>query len=289
MTGNPGGHAWRPLDRRGRRPYVQIMPSSSNTESRTTLQTVERALSFLEFVAEARTPPRVRDVAEGLGLNITTTYHLFNTLLARNYITRDSDGKLRVGTRATLLYNSLVRTLAPSRELRPIVERLAAETDETAYLTSLVGTGVVIQAVIEGSQTLRVSGLNVGYSGQEHVRASGKAVLAQLSDPARTAVLEPQLAMLGDAERQKFLGAFGAELEGIRSRGYATDDQGYERGICCVAAPYFGSDGQVVGSITISAPAVRYTRSKRTLTTAVIEAAAHASRILGHQARDPAS
>jgi DNA-binding IclR family transcriptional regulator len=255
-------------------------------DQRTTLQTVERALSFLEFVAEARTPPRVREVAEGLGLNITTTYHLFNTLHARGYVTRDADGKLRIGTRAALLYHAMVRTMVPSRALRPVVEQLAASTQETAYLTSLVDTGVVIQAVIEGSQTLRVSGLYVGYSGQEHLRASGKAVLAHLDDEGRAALLQRHLATLGDRERRAFLTAFSAELEAIRQRGYALDDQGYERGICCVAAPYFAADGQVVGSFTVSVPAVRFPRARRALTAAVVNAATTASNVLGFSAPD---
>ena len=48
-----------------------------------TLQTVERALSFLEYVATAPVPPNVRDVAKALDLNITTSYHLLRTLVAR--------------------------------------------------------------------------------------------------------------------------------------------------------------------------------------------------------------
>ena len=37
---------------------------------------------------------------------------------------------------------------------------------------------MVIQAIAEGSQQLRVGGLQVGYQGHTHARAAGKALLA---------------------------------------------------------------------------------------------------------------
>ena len=77
---------------------------SDNEKAPTTLQTVKRALAFLEAVAEARQPPRLRDVAQTLGINVTSSYHLLNTLQLAGYVTRDPDGTFRIGGRAAILY-----------------------------------------------------------------------------------------------------------------------------------------------------------------------------------------
>jgi DNA-binding IclR family transcriptional regulator len=162
---------------------------SDNEKTPTTLQTVERALAFLETVAQARRPPRLKEVAEALGINVTTSYHLLNTLQMAGYLTRDSDGSLRIGGRTAILYQGLVRNFALGRELTPVIEELSGSTGETAYIAALNREKVIIQAVVEGDQAVRVTGLYVGFSGSEHIRASGKAVLAHLPDEQRNAAL----------------------------------------------------------------------------------------------------
>lgn len=244
--------------------------------ARTTLQTVERALSFLEFVADAHPPPTVREVAHGLGLNITTTYHLFNTLHARGYISRDESGGLGLGAATAALYRAMVDETAHGTDLQQIAERVTEETGETSYLSVRIGHRVVIKALAEASQTLRVGGLTLGYSGMEHVRASGKAVLAHLDHQALQQCLE-EIDGLDAGVRAELL----AELEAIRTGGVALDNEDYEPGVCCVAAPYFRADGQVAGSIAVSAPAMRFPEERGQLMTVVLRAAAELSEALG--------
>jgi IclR family acetate operon transcriptional repressor len=162
---------------------------SDSEKPPTTLQTVERALTFLEAVAQARRPPRLKEVAQSLGINVTTSYHLLNTLQVAGYLTRDSDGALRVGGRAAILYQGLVRNFALGRELMPVIAELSGSTGETAYVAALYHDKVIIQGLVEGDQAVRVTGLYVGFSGSEHIRASGKAVLAHLADQQRNAAL----------------------------------------------------------------------------------------------------
>jgi len=47
--------------------------------------------------------------------------------------------------------------------------------------------------------------------------------------------------------------------ETVRKRGYATDLQELENGVCCVAAPIRGRSGDVVGAISASAVELRMT------------------------------
>ena len=47
------------------------------------------------------------------------------------------------------------------------------------------------------------------------------------------------------------------ELDEIRQRGYATDDEEYLPGICCLAVPIRDADSRVVASVAVHAPSSR--------------------------------
>lgn len=235
----------------------------------------------METVAQARRPPRLKEVAQALGLNTTTSYHLLNTLLGAGYLTRDGDGSLRIGSRTAILHQGLVRHFVIGRDLMPVVEELSARTGETAYVAALNRQSVVIQALAEGDHAVRATGLYVGFSGSEHIRASGKAVLAHLPAAQRGSILARCMAAATDDQLQAAID----DLENVRVQGWALDDGQFQEGVYCIAAPFFGSGGSVAGSVSVSVPATRFPAIRHTLTDAVRDAAAQASNVLGH---DPA-
>lgn len=254
------------------------MKSSDNEKRPTTLQTVERALAFLETVAQARRPPRLKEVAQALGINTTTSYHLLNTLQMAGYLTREGDGTLRMGGRSAILYQGLVRNFALGRELMPVIEDLSASTGETAYIAALNREKVIIQALVEGDQAVRVTGLYVGFSGSEHIRASGKAVLAHLPARQRDAALSHCLPGASTAALEVAI----RELDNVRQQGLALDDGHFQDGVCCIAAPFFRSGGSVAGSLAVSVPAARFAAARERIADAVRSSARRASELLGY-------
>jgi DNA-binding IclR family transcriptional regulator len=63
------------------------------------------------------------------------------------------------------------------------------------------------------------------------------------------------------------------ELERVRERGYAYDDEETLVGLRCVAAPIYSSEGTVVAAISFSVPAYRFTPRQEAFTAAVLDAA----------------
>jgi IclR family transcriptional regulator, acetate operon repressor len=244
----------------------------------TTLRTVERALQVLEIVAARPELPQVRDVADELGHNLSSTYHLVNTLIGRGYLVKNEAGRLAIGRKIGVLNSSYVQRFDFGGTVRPLIAELAATSGETVYLTRFIAESSVIEVVQESKHSLRVTGLNVGYSGLEDRRASGKAVLAQLGDAELQSVFARLHPELTGAAADRALGALRAELVTIRDQGYAFDNEDFDQGVCCIAAPYFvgGSapgSGRVGGAVAVSAPAVRIDRLNGTIRDQVLATA----------------
>ncbi|WP_342659961.1 HTH-type transcriptional regulator XynR [Rhodococcus ruber] len=256
------------------------MNRKSTSQSQPTLQTVERALNFLEFVAAARTPPTVQQVSVGLGLNITTCYHLMRTLLSRGYLERRSDATLRLGGSVGALFRTYQLGFNVNEKLSAIVTDLAETTAETSFLSTLDDRNVILKVLIEGSQPLRVGGLYVGLTGNEPRRAAGKAVLAHADADLREEIIERSSSDLTPTARRRFLAALSRELEDVRTRGYAVDVD-TSPGITSIGCPIFDQGGSVVGAIGIVAPTSRFDEAREKLVGDVSDAAREATTALG--------
>ena len=256
-------------------------PGPERKTAAATLQTVERALAFLELIAMSGSELSVREVAGRLGINLATCYHLYNTLAAHGYVERNPDQTLRVGQQAAVLYDGYRRAFSGQRRMQEFVAELAAATTETAWLSTLAGDAVVLTAYAESPQPVRATGLYVGLAGLEHVRSSGKAVLAHLDDERRERILRKSLSGIAPAQHPAIRDALERDLAVVRERGWALDDEDYNAGIVGVAAPFFSSDGAVLGAVGVWAPSARAHQSLDVLAERVVAAAREASALFG--------
>ena len=253
------------------------------------LRTADRALALLEFVAGSPVDPAIKDAARSLGLNLTTTYHLANTLEARGYLVKDGQGKLRIGPKVAMLHQGFVRRLQPAVDFDPVLRRLSQRTGETAYLATWERGDAVLQAVVEGAHPVRVTGLYIGLRGDSHCRASGKAVLAYLPPEELSEFLSGHPLTRRTPNTITGVRRLRADLEETARRGWALDNEEFAVGVACVAVPYFGPDGRVQGALTVSAPASRWLEAKDRFQVAVRSAGEEASRLLGYAGPYPRS
>lgn len=247
------------------------------------LGTVRRALRVLDLFVESRGPLSPRAIASRLGLNISSVYHLLNTLTHDGYVIRDpATARYALGAKVPRLYAAYVDTLGSSPRLSEIVQRLAAETHESAYLALYRAGQVVVAEIVESTQAVRVATLYVGYSENLHARALGKAVLAHVPAEAVAAHFAAEPPRQLTRRTLVELDAIEAELRRVAAHGYAEDLEEFAEGVCCAAAPFFGHDGLVAGALAISQPHFRYQRECERIVDAVRRAAHDASAALGY-------
>jgi len=247
------------------------------------IQSVARALRILDTLTQHPQGLGVVDIAKHLALNVSTTHHLVNTLVEAEYVTQLESGQYQLGQAVSRLSAAYALIQQPEARLLKLLNQLVHTTQETGYLAGWQDGEVVVQAMVEGSQQLRVGGLQPGYRGYTHARAAGKALLAHLAPEQLDTYLATHPMERRTAHTLTSPTALKTELREIARQSYALDQEEFADGVGCVAAPIFSGEGQAVAAYSISAPAWRLTQNFKPFVAAVVQAAKEASVALGYR------
>ncbi|GAX89039.1 IclR family transcriptional regulator [Effusibacillus lacus] len=221
------------------------------------VKSVERALQILERVSLAKNGIGVTELAKELNMYKSTIHRVLATLTHLGYIEQDPETeRYKLGYKLLEVSSRLLNNLDIRREAMPYLQELTDLTNEVVHLVVLNKGQVVYIEKVEGTETIRMHS-RVGNRAPVHCTGVGKAILAylpeaQVREIIRQYGLEPHtpktLSTLEDLLQ---------DLQQIRERGYALDDEENELGITCVAAPIFDHTGSVAASISVSAPTIR--------------------------------
>lgn len=217
------------------------------------IQAVERAFDVLEALHRLERAG-VTEVATELGIAKSTAHSHLNTLHKQEYVVKEND-EYRIGLRL-LGFGAHVRSQMPMYAVgKSEIKELAAETGELAnLLVEEHGRGIYVHREI-GKKAVHLD----TYAGKRvylHSTALGKCILAEKSEAEVDAILNkygmPAITDRTITDRDEL----DAEMETIRRRGYAIDDEERLTGLRCVAAP-IKMNNTVVGSISVSGPVSR--------------------------------
>lgn len=230
-------------------------------EAKHPVATSRKTIRILESLKE-RDGARVTELADALAMNKSTVHNHLSTLEAEELVVRDGP-RYRIGLRF-LDFGGYARSrmgLYPVAESE--VERLSEQTGELASLmTEQYGWGVYLLRS-KGSQAVDLD-IHAGSHCPLHQSALGKAIMAYLPDDRTREIidrrgLDPATPATITDRDELF-----EELETVRDRGFAVDDEEMLNGLRCVGAPITTADGTVVGSISVSAPTSRMRENRFT-------------------------
>jgi IclR family transcriptional regulator, acetate operon repressor len=223
------------------------------------------------LIASGETDGTAKELAKATGIAIPTTHHLLSTLVHERMLAKESTARYVLGMKVAVLADALERAVtAPVYLLEPL-RQLAATTGETSYVASWRRGDIQVQASIEGHHPVRVS-LPLGPYSEAHARATGKLLLAMTSEEVRRAYLaaHPPRALTPRTITDPM--GLEAEFEQIRANGYAVDEEQFQPGVSCAAAPVI-DEGVAVAAYSISVPSPRFAESKLRLIDAVLSVA----------------
>ena len=257
--------------------YLEIvMPAEAASDGRLPIaagriQSVARAARLLMLVAGGRTEPTAKALARSAGLPVPTAHHLLSTLVDEGLLAKDSKARYLLGVKVAVLADALERAMTPPEYLLEPLSELAVTTGETAYLATWHQGDIRVQASVEGTHPVRVS-LPLGPYTDGHARASGKVFLALVSHELRSAYLTSHPPRQLTPHTTVDAARLEEEFEAIRLNGYAIDEEQFQPGVCCAAAPVI-EEGFVVATYSISVPTQRFNENRPWLVDAVVTVA----------------
>jgi len=247
------------------------------------IQSVERALSLLELLADAPDGVRLNDISNTLGLNVSTCHHLLGTLMDRNYVAQSGkDRAYFLGNKVLELSRSRMRQFNLADATRGELQELNKRTGETVHLAVLQGDQLVTIAVLDSYHAVRVVSAPSGKADAAHATATGKAILAWLPETEIDRIIDhvgmTQFTEQTITDPEKLF----EELRLVRRNGFSMDREEYQPGVICIGAAIRDHAGAVIGAFSCSIPTMRADRKHlNSLQTEVKEVARSISDSLG--------
>lgn len=259
----------------------------SRTAEGNAVKSLAKALNILKLFTPAKSEWSVKEIVEALGIHKSSVQRLVTTLESQGFLqrTHPTRSNFRLGPVILMLANVASQTLDLRVVVRPLLERLTEQTLETSHLCVVDQFQCYYLDKIDSKQSVRIS----TYVGQRlplHCSAVGKTLMSGMTEEEVDRVIEecglPRFTEHTITDRQRLL----EELARIRAEGLAADNEEFEVGLRCLAAPVRDNHGRVVAAISFAGPVQRVSPDVlKRFAVYVKEAARGASETLGY---DPA-
>jgi IclR family acetate operon transcriptional repressor len=226
------------------------------------VQSVDRALSIIETLAEDDEGYRLSDLAVRTGLSTSTVHRLLATLEKRRFVQFDRyESKWHVGAQSFAVGATFARRRNFVAQAMPYLRKLRDLTRETANLAVVDDESIIVLTRIESREIMR-SLTKVGGRVAMVASGVGKAVLATYSDQDVNAIIRRQGMPRLTEKSIVRPGELFKELQTIRRQGYAVDDEEARMGLRCVAAVVYNDCGEPLAAISVSGMTSRVTDNR---------------------------
>jgi DNA-binding IclR family transcriptional regulator len=216
------------------------------------MRSVQRALDLLNVLQTYQHPVRLTDIARHAGLHLATVQRMLNVLVDNGFAVRYGNG-YTAGPAALSIAHAYLVSSPLTMIAQPIMQQLSAECGLTSSLYVPVAESRVLVSRVEGTNPLRYT-LPVGERFPLYLGAAGKTILAFMPDDARHDILDAVSTIEHADGTVKDMVAFRAEMDQVRTQGYARSAGERVLGITAVAAPVLDTAGTVHGALGLTGP-----------------------------------
>lgn len=213
---------------------------------------VERALNILEVTGGRREGLTNSEISRRLSIPKSSASYILRTLEKRGYLRRDGEsGRYHLGLKVLSLGREAQANFDIAEIAQPFMRGLVERIHLTCHLAVLdQGEAVYIEKV-DAPGFFKVNTW-VGRRMFLHSTSVGKALLARMPKAEAEAILRHHGFKKRTPKTIATLTRFAAELEMVRTRGYAVDDEENSLGARCVAAPIYDALGGVTAALGVS-------------------------------------
>lgn len=219
-----------------------------------TVNAVETSFDILEYI-QREEGAGVTALADDLSRSKGSIHAHLATLLDREYVVKDGD-EYRLSLRYVDLAESVKDRFGIYEVVTDELDELVDENKELAQFAVEEHGRAVYLYKTHGAKAVQTAS-RVGTREHLHCIALGKAILAHLTEERVEHVVDRHgLPGFTDNTITDYE-TLTEELERVRERGFAFDNEEKIQGLRCVAAPVRGRDGDVLGAVSVSGPSSR--------------------------------
>jgi DNA-binding IclR family transcriptional regulator len=216
----------------------------------TSLIGVERTVRILQALEQAESA-NLAEVSRRTSLNEATVLRYLLTLVPLGFVERLDTGRYRLGWELYRLGQRALTGYVPREAVRPTMEALLAEFNETVNFAYHKDDEVVIVEVFEGNRAIKKIS-DIGQSDPWHASALGKALMATMPDAEWRALLTQVGLPRLTAHTITSVSAMAKEIEQVRQRGFAIDHEESDEDLTCIAAVVPARTGKPQFAISVS-------------------------------------
>ena len=226
-------------------------------------QSGEKLLLILEYMVSQDSPMRLLDISKNLQLNSSTTLRFLTTLVNTGYVEQDEE---------TLKYYPTYKICALAGKMSMHNDIRAIARPYMLQLNKIFGESVCmaiednmksvyIEVIREQNQSL-MAVQSVGSMAPLHCTGIGKLFFLNYSDLEidRYIQVEGLNKFTDHTITSKW--QLMNEIQKIRERGYAYDEEEREIGARCLAFPIYDFSGKIIAGISVTGPVARLTDEK---------------------------
>ncbi|MFB6078094.1 MAG: IclR family transcriptional regulator [Halarchaeum sp.] len=218
------------------------------------VRTTAKTLTLIEELRDRGTSG-VTELADDLEMGKSAVHNHLTTLKEHGYVLQEGD-EYRLGLKFLEIGGHTRKEMEFYQIAEPEVKALADETGELAnLLVEEQGVGVYLMRS-KGADAVDLD----TYAGRRtylHTTGLGKAILAYLPEERIDEIVDEHGLERRTSRSIGTREELDAELQRVRERGYAIDDGERLEGLRCIAAPITQSSDEVIGAVSLSAPASR--------------------------------
>ena len=225
-----------------------------NEKQKYLIPSVNRTINIIRYMSDHREGVGQSELIAALGYPENSIFRILKTLAVQGLVRKiEGSSKFVLGDEFCLFGFKTANRYSLMDVAMPIMQKLAQKTRETVQLfTNYQGNAMMIHQ-IESVESLKVVG-QIGSLYEMHCSSPGKVMLANMQEEEFDNVINTYGTTPRTTRGSASIYAIRKELEEVKKNGYAIDDQEYQTGLRCIAAPVHNYLGQVIAALNISGP-----------------------------------
>jgi DNA-binding IclR family transcriptional regulator len=213
---------------------------------------IDKALDVLDILAGAKRPLGLGEVVSASGLPKPTVRRLLLGLIQQSFVLQNVEGKYEVGNAVVDLAARSLGQVTLAEESRQILTALRQRVTGTITLTRFSDHGLSTVTQIDASSSAFL--ISPTSNAPLYATAAGKAVLAFMPQPDVERLVPETMTAL-TANTIGTIDQLREELQVIRNRGFAIEDEEAQDGVRAVAVAVRTFVHRPIGAVAVASAA----------------------------------